>query len=80
MLTPCVTTVAVKLPAFGRVDNVTVRAVDVALDTVPMAPLLKVTTFWLAVELKPKPLMVNVNSSAPRLVELLVTTPIMLAT
>lgn len=80
VLTPWVTTVAVRLPALGRVESVTVSAVEVALVTVPTAPLLKVTTLLTAVVSKPKPLMVNVDSSPPRLVVLLVITPIMLAT
>lgn len=64
----------------GRVENETVRAVVVALVTVPTAPLLKVTTLLFAVVLKPNPLMINVDSSPPRVVVLLLITPIMLAT
>ena len=71
---------AVRLPAFGRVESDTVSAVVVAFVTVPTAPLLKVTKLLPAVVLKPKPLMVNVVSSPPRLAVLLVITPIMLAT
>ena len=41
---------AVKLPAvFGLVENVIVKAVEVADVTVPTAPLLKVTVLRLAV-------------------------------
>lgn len=74
------TTLAVRLPAFGRVENDTVSAVVVAFVTVPMAPLLKVNTLLAAVVLKPKPLMVNVDSSPPRMVVVLLITPIILAT
>ena len=64
----------------GRVEKDTVSEVVVAFVTVPMAPLLKVNTLFDAVVLKPKPLMVIVDSSPPRVVVLLLIKPIMLAT
>ncbi len=53
-------TTAVKLPALGLVENVTVSVVAVAAVTLPTAPLLNVTVLLAAVVLKPKPLMVIV--------------------
>ena len=80
LLTPSVTTVVVRLPALGLVVNATISMVAVAEVTLPTAPPLKTTVLLDAVVLNPKPLMVNVVSSARRLVELLVTTPMTLAT
>ena len=60
LLTPFVVTTAVRVPAVGFVDNETVRAVDVALVTVPIAPLLKRTVLFTAVVLNPEPAMVTV--------------------
>lgn len=54
-LTPLVVTDAVRLPAFGFVEYVTVSIVEVAAVTVPTAPLLNVTTLFAAVVSKPKP-------------------------
>jgi hypothetical protein len=69
-----VVTIAVKLPSVvGRVVRFTVKAVEVALVTVPTAPLLKVTVLFAAVVLKPEPLIVNVEVFAPTLVALSVT-------
>ncbi len=64
----------------GLVERVTVSAVGVALVTAPMAPLLKTTLFWLAVALKPKPLIVTVVELAARLVLALETTGTTVAT
>lgn len=58
-------TIAVKLPAdVGLVENVTVRTVAVAEETVPTAPLLNVTVLLLAFVSKPEPLIVNVDALA----------------
>ena len=53
-----VVTVAVKVPAQGCLEYVTVSAVAVAVVTVPIAPLLKTTVLLAAVVLKPLPLIV----------------------
>jgi hypothetical protein len=74
LLTPLVVTTAVKLPAIGLVEKVTVSEVAVAAVTVPTAPLLNVTVLLLAVVLKPKPLIVIVDALRTRLAVLLVTT------
>ena len=50
---PLLCTTAVRLPAIGVVEKVTVREVAVAVVTVPTAPLLKVTVLLPAVGLKP---------------------------
>ena len=59
LLTPFVVTTAVRLPAVGFVEMETVRAVEVALVTVPIAPLLKTTVLFARVVLKPVPAMVS---------------------
>ena len=79
LLTPAITTEANRLPALGLVEIDTVSIVAVAEVTVPTAPPLKITVLLDAVVLKPKPLIVNIESSAARLAELLVTTPTTLA-
>ncbi len=59
LLAPSVVTIAVRSPAdVGAVVKLIVNDVAVALPTVPAAPLLNTTVFWLAVVLKPKPLIV----------------------
>lgn len=58
----------------GFVENVTVRAVAVAVVTVPTAPLLRVTVLFDAVVSKPNPLIVIVDAFAPRFAVLAVTT------
>ncbi len=67
-------TTAVKLPAVGRVEKVTVSEVAVAAVTVPTAPLLNVTTLLAAVVLKPKPLIVTVFAVRASAVVAAVTT------
>jgi hypothetical protein len=57
---------AVKAPAPGLVEKVTVKAVAVAAVTVPTAPLLNVTVLLLGVVLNPKPLMVIVVADINR--------------
>jgi len=64
--TPLVVTIAVKLPAAGRVENVTVNAVAVALVTVPTAPLLNTTLLFNAVVSNPVPAMVTVVKFAAK--------------
>ena len=49
--TPSVLTTAVRLPAVGAVENVTVSEVVVAAVTVPTAPLLKTTVLLAGVAL-----------------------------
>ena len=76
-----VVTTAVRLPsAVGLVENVTVSDVAVAAVTVPTAPLLNTTVLLPAVGSKPKPLMVSVVALAARLVVLLLTTGVTVAT
>jgi hypothetical protein len=53
LFTPPLVTIAVKLPAAGLVEKVTVSAVAVAAVTVPTAPLLNVTKLLPGVVLKP---------------------------
>ena len=60
LFTPLTVTTAVKVPAVGLVENETVRAVAVADETVPTAPLLKATVLLAAVVSKPNPLIVIV--------------------
>ncbi len=60
---PFVVTRAVKFPAVGFLDNVTVSRVAVADVTVPIAPLLNATVLLAAVVLKPEPLMRTVDAS-----------------
>jgi len=65
LTTPLVVTIAVTLPAvFGLTENVTVSEVDLATVTVPIAPLLRVTTFRAATGSKPRPLIVIVVAVA----------------
>lgn len=73
LLAPLVVTIAVKFPEVGSVEKVTVKAVDVALVTVPTAPLLKTTRLFNAVVSKPVPAMTTVLESAARLLVLAVT-------
>lgn len=80
VLTPLITTVAMRLPALGLVETVTVSIVADAAVTVPTAPPLKITALLDAKVSNPKPLIDNVVPSAPRLAVLLVTIPMTLAT
>lgn len=74
-------TLAVMLPTVvGKVEKVTVSAVAVAAVTVPTAPLPSVTLLSSGVVLKPKPLITSVVALAARLVVLLVTTGLTVAT
>lgn len=74
-------TIAVRLPAdVGLVEKVTVREVAEAVVTVPTAPLLNTTVLLLPVASNPNPLMVIVAASASKLVVLLVTTGLTVAT
>lgn len=74
-------TLAVMLPTVsGKVEKVIVNDVLDAVVTVPTAPLLSVTLLSSAVALKPKPLMTTVVALAARLVVLLVTTGLTVAT
>lgn len=68
-----VVTIAVKLPALGLVENVTISEVAVAVVTVPTAPLLKTTVLLPAVVLNPVPLIVTVVELPARLVVTCVT-------
>ena len=74
LLNELTVTTAVRLPALGRVPNVTVKRVAVAVVTVPTAPLLNTTVLLAAVVLKPKPLMVTVLAVSARAVVAAVTT------
>lgn len=81
LLTPFVVTTAVKLPAAaGLNEKVTVRAVFVAVVTVPTAPLLRTTELLAAVGSKPKPLITNVAAFTAMCAALVVTTGITIAT
>lgn len=60
LATPFVVTIAVRMPAVGLEVIETVRAVAVALVTVPTAPLLKTTVLFAAVVLNPEPAIVSV--------------------
>ncbi len=74
-------TTAVKFPTVvGLTDKVTVNAVDVALVTVPTAPLLKTTVFCSSTVSKPTPPMTMVLELIPRAVELDVTAGLTVAT
>lgn len=74
-------TTAVRLPAdVGLVENVTVNEVAVAAETVPTAPLLKVTVLLAAVVLKPVPAIVTVAELAARFDVAFVTVGVNLAT
>ncbi len=76
-----VVTTAVKFPTVvGLTDKVTVNAVDVALVTVPTAPLLKTTVFCSSTVSKPTPPMTMVLELIPRAVELDVTAGLTVAT
>lgn len=67
-------TTAVKLPTVvGLTESVTVKTVEVALVTVPTAPLLKTTVFCSSVVSKPAPLIVIVSELMASAVELDVT-------
>ena len=59
LLTPLAVTTAVREPETSPLRLATVSWVLVADVTVPVAPLLKVTTLWLAVGSKPTPAMVK---------------------
>ena len=67
LLAPLVVTTAVRLPAVLRGVRVTVNEVDVALEIVPTAPLLKVTVLLANVVSNPVPLMVSVVAPSARL-------------
>jgi hypothetical protein len=71
--TPLDDTTAVRLPAFGFVENDTVNEVAVDAVTVPTAPLLKVTTLLPGVVLKFVPAIVMVAALAASVDVLLVT-------
>ena len=76
-----VVTTAVNVPAtVGSVENVTVKVVGVAAVTIPTAPSLNETELSLAVASNPKPWITKVLALAARLVVLLVTTGITVAT
>lgn len=67
-------TTAVKLPALGLVEKVTVSDVADAVVTVPTAPLLNVTVLLAAVVLKPNPPMTTVLAVSARFEVAAVTT------
>ncbi len=71
--TPLTVTIAVRLPALGAVEKLTVSEVAVAEVTVPTAPLLNVTTLFSAVVLKFVPAIVKVAVLAVKLAVLAVT-------
>ena len=74
LATEFVVTVAVRLPTeVGLVLNVTVSRVAVALETVPMAPLLNETTFREATGSNPTPLISRVDELIPTFAVLAVT-------
>lgn len=73
LATPFVVTMAVKSPAEGLVENVTVKEVAVAPVTEPIAPLLKVTLLLELVVSKPVPLIVIADAFAARLATAAVT-------
>ena len=74
-------TTAVRLPsAVGLVENVTVSEVAEAAVTVPTAPLFITTVFLAGTRSNPKPLITTVATFIPRLVVLLVTTGVTVAT
>lgn len=80
LLMPLVVTTAVKLPAEGFVENVTVKDVAVAEVTVPIAPLLNNTVLLEAVVLKPVPAIVIVVAAFERVLLSLVTVGVTRAT
>lgn len=71
---PLEVTIAVRTPAFGLVENVTVNEVAVAAETVPIAPLLNRTKLLAAVVLKLVPANVTVEASAARVAEVFAVT------
>ena len=71
---PLDVTIAVRIPAFGLVENVTVSEVAVAAVTVPTAPLLNLTKLLAAVVLKLVPANVTVDASAARVAEVFAVT------
>ncbi len=73
-MTEFTVTTAVRLPALGRVEKVTVNEVAEAVVTLPTAPLLKVTVLLPAVVLNPKPLIVTVLAVSAKAVVAAVTT------
>ena len=73
-------TTAVKLPADGLVENVTVNVVEVAVLTVPTAPLLNTTVLLPAVVLKPVPVIVTVLELEARFVVTRVTVGLIVET
>lgn len=75
-----VVTTAVRLPAEGLVENVTVKDVSVAAVTVPIAPLLNSTLLLAAVVLKPVPAIVTVVAEFDKLLLSLVTDGVTRAT
>lgn len=80
LLIPFVVTIAVRLPAAGLVENVTVNEVAVAALTVPTAPLLKTTRLLAGVVLKPVPAIVIVVAELAKLLLSLVTDGVTRAT
>lgn len=80
LFTPLAVTTAVKVPALGLAVNVIVRAVAVADETVPTAPLLNATVLLAAVVSKPNPLIVIVFAVNGRFAVLDVTTDRTVAT
>lgn len=73
-------TTAVRLPAEGLVEKVTVKDVSVAAVTVPIAPLLNNTLLLAAVVLKPVPAIVTVVAEFDKLLLSLVTDGVTRAT
>ncbi len=73
-------TTAVRFPALGLVENVTVKVVAVAAVTVPTAPLLNTTVLLPAVVLNPKPRIVMVMAVEEMAAVLTVTEGITAAT
>lgn len=81
LLTPLAVIIAVRLPAeMGLAEKATVNSLDVAAVTVPTAPLLKITVLLLPVVSKPNPAIVMVAASAAKLLVLLVTIGLTVAT
>ena len=73
-------TTAVKFPALGLVEKVTVKVVAVAAVTVPTAPLLKTTVLLPTVVLNPNPRIVIVVAVEVMAAVLIVTVGITEAT
>ena len=73
-------TTAVKFPALGLVEKVTVKVVAVAAVTVPTAPLLKTTVLLPTVVLNPNPRIVIVVAVEVMAAVLIVTVGIREAT